>query len=225
VTEKRERKIVAIDGPAGSGKSTAARLAAEELGFLYLDTGAMYRAATWKAIRAGIDFGDREALARSAGGMDIRFRGGRVFVDGEDATEEIRTSDVTNSVYRLADVQGVRDAMVRQQRKLGANGGIVAEGRDIGTIVFPDAEVKIYLDASVSERALRRFRELEKKGVKTSLEEVEREIEERDRRDRSRKIAPLRAAEGAVVLDTTDMTIGEVVFAVVEIVSKRALSS
>lgn len=210
----RAQQIVAIDGPAGSGKSTVARLAAEKLGFLYLDTGAMYRAATWKAMRSGADFEDSEALAASAAGTDIRFGGGRVFVDGEDVTEKLRSPEVTGSVYRLADVQGVRDAMVLLQRKLGAEGGIVAEGRDIGTIVFPGAEIKIYLDASVSERAQRRWRELEKKGLGVSLEEVEREITERDWRDKNRKIAPLKAAEGAVVLDTTDMTVEEVVGAV-----------
>ncbi len=214
---RREKHIVAIDGPAGSGKSTVARLAAEKLGFLYLDTGAMYRAATWRAMRDGIDFEDREALARSAAGMDLFFKGGSIFVDGRDVTGEIRSREVTNNVYRLADVQGVRDAMVVQQRKLGAGGGIVAEGRDTGTIVFPGAEIKIYLDASVAERALRRHRELEKKGIDAPVEEIEREITERDWRDRNRKIAPLKAAEGAVVLDTTDMTVEEVVSAVAEI--------
>ncbi len=213
----REKQIVAIDGPAGSGKSTVARMAAEKLGFLYLDTGAMYRAATWKAMRSGADFEDAGALAASAAGTDIRFEDGRVFVDGEDVTEEIRTPEVTGNVYRLADVQGVRDAMVLLQRKLGAEGGIVAEGRDIGTIVFPGAEIKIYLDASVSERALRRWRELEKKGLDVPLREVERDIRERDSRDRNRKIAPLKVAEGAVVLDTTDMTVEEVVGAVTDI--------
>ncbi len=217
----RKKHIVAIDGPAGSGKSTVARAAAEKLGFLYLDTGAMYRAATWRAMRDGIDFEDREALARSAAGMDLLFEGGSVFVDGRDVTGEIRSREVTNNVYRLADVQGVRDAMVVQQRKLGAGGGIVAEGRDTGTIVFPGAEVKIYLDASVSERALRRHRELERKGIDAPVEEIEREIAERDRRDMNRKIAPLKAAEGAVVLDTTDMTVEEVVSAVVVITAGR----
>ena len=218
----REKHIIAVDGPAGSGKSTVARLAAEKLGFLYLDTGAMYRAATWKPMRSGISFDDREALARSAAGMELLFRGNSVFVDGQDVTEEIRSPDVTNNVYRLADVQGVRDAMVIQQRKLGAGGGIIAEGRDTGTIVFPDAGVKIYLDASVAERAARRHRELEKKGLDVSLEEVEREITERDWRDKNRKIAPLKAAVGAVVLDTTGMSIEEVVSAVIGISARPA---
>lgn len=216
---RREKQIIAIDGPAGSGKSTVARMAARKLGFVYLDTGAMYRAATWKAMRSGADMEDREALAASAAGTDIRFEDGRVLVGGEDVTDDIRSPEVTGNVYRLADVQGVRDAMVLLQRKLGAEGGIVAEGRDIGTIVFPGAETKIYLDASVSERALRRWRELEKKGIEVPLSEVERDISERDSRDRNRKIAPLKTAEGAVVLDTTDMTIEEVVGAVIDTAS------
>ncbi len=219
---ERKKIIVAIDGPAGSGKSTTARKAAGKLGFLYLDTGAMYRAATWKAIRDGVDFNDKEALARSASSMDLRFEGRNVLVDGQDVTEDIRAPGITGRVYLIADVQGVRDAMVLQQRKLGAEGGIVAEGRDIGTIVFPDAEKKIYLDASVSERARRRHEELRAKGVEVSLDEVEDDIRERDERDKNRKIAPLRPADGAVVLDTTGMGIDEVVEAIVKMAAETA---
>ena len=211
------RVIVAVDGPAGSGKSTVSRLAAEKLGFLYLDTGAMYRAATWKVLNEGVNLNDKNAVSEIAGRMSIEFKDGRILVDGAYVTEQIREPEVTKNVYLLADVPEVRRAMVVQQRRLGGKGGIVAEGRDIGTIVFPDAEIKIYLDASVKERAGRRYRELKEKKFEVSLEKIEEEIAQRDYRDMNREIAPLRAAEGAVVLDTTNMGIEDVVNAILKI--------
>ena len=178
-------RVIAIDGPAGSGKSTVARAVAERLGLEYLDTGAMYRAVTFEAMRRGIDPEDREPVARVARDLDLRMTpGGAVTVDGVDATIEIRGPEVTRAVSIVAANPGVRDEMRRRQREWAVErGGGVMEGRDIGTVVLPDAEAKFYLTASVEVRAERRYKELLSRGVATELETVRREVEERDRRD------------------------------------------
>ncbi len=211
--------VVAIDGPAGAGKSTTARLAAERLGFLYLDTGAMYRALTWKAAEEGVDFADEEALARLADRVRLELdppaEGGRIRVDGEDVTEGIREPRISRSVSFVAKVPAVRRAMVRLQREVGREGAHVVEGRDIGTVVFPGADVKVFLVASLEERARRRRLELASRGVEQSLEELVGEIRRRDEIDSGREDSPLCRAPDAVPLDTTGMTIDDQVAAVV----------
>ena len=208
----RKGHIIAIDGPAGSGKSTISRLVAEKLDYLYLDTGAMYRALTWKALQENSDLTNEKFLVGLAKKTVIKLTKDRkVFVDGADVTVPIRDPELTKRVYYIARVPGVRECMVALQRKIGKAGGVVVEGRDITTVVFPDAETKIYLDASVAERVRRRHKELKTRGYSTAVDEVEKELHSRDEEDRGRKVAPLRIADDAVVIDTTHMDIERVV--------------
>lgn len=205
---------IAIDGPSGAGKSTLSRLVARQLGYANLDTGAMYRSVALAAHRRGIDLADEVALGELAGHLEIRFvptgETERVLLDGEDVTEAIRTPENSLRTSRVAACPGVRRALVALQRKLGAQGGVVLEGRDIGTVVFPDAEVKFFLVATSHERGLRRWRELREKGQAVDLRQTISEVEERDRADRQREHAPLIQAEDAVVLDTTGLGIDAV---------------
>jgi cytidylate kinase len=218
--------VVTIDGPAGSGKSTTARLVAARLGYTYLDTGAMYRALTVKALREGIDPGDREALADLARSTEIDVRtypeGTRVLLDGEDVTDRLRSASVSRMSSPVAAVEGVRRRMVELQRRIGAGGGIVAEGRDIGSVVFPDADVKIYLDASLRRRAERRKKQLEESEGEVALESVEQELKDRDALDSTRDHSPLVVPDGAIIVDTTDITIEEQVKRVLDEVRKEA---
>ena len=208
-------QVVAIDGPAGAGKSSVSRQVAEELDFAFLDTGAMYRAATWRALQHNIPLDYPEALTASTREMALDLaetpEGLRVTVDGHDVTEAIRTPEVTREIYRLDQVPGVRRRLVDLQRAFGCRRPTVAEGRDIGTVVFPRARCKIYLDASLACRAKRRAAELEAKGVAVDLEELMAEIAERDAKSMNRADSPLRRAEDAVLVDTSDMTQAEVV--------------
>ncbi len=219
------RPVVTIDGPAGSGKSTTARMVARKLGYTYLDTGAMYRAMTVKALKTGVDLDDPDALARQARETDMAIRpdpdGTRVILDGTDVTDEIRTPEVTQASSIVAAAEGVRKRMVELQRQVGAGGGIVAEGRDMGSVVFKDAEIKIYLDASLGCRALRRKKELEAAGTAVDLEEMEKDIESRDIYDSSREHSPLIIPEGSIIVDTTEMTIEEQVKRVIQEVRKK----
>jgi len=213
--------IIAIDGPAGSGKSTVAKKVAEKLGFLYIDTGAMYRALTVKAINKKLDFADQEALATLSKDMDIELKQKdgslKVYLDKIDVTEEIRTMQVTGKVKILASLKGVRENMVKLQRKLGsASSGAVLEGRDIGTVVFPDAQHKFYLDASVETRVKRRFDEVKEKGFSVSLKEIEDDVVSRDRSDMTRTVGPLKKAGDATLVDTTNMSVSEVVKTILE---------
>ncbi|MGQ9629565.1 MAG: (d)CMP kinase [bacterium] len=226
----REGAVIAIDGPAGAGKSTVAKILALKLNYLYIDTGAMYRAVTLKALRQGVPLSDDSALARIAEESTIEFRwdrcGIRVLLDGEDVSEEIRTPLVSKYVSPLSALKSVRDVMVKRQREMAKScEGAVMDGRDIGTVVFPDADVKIYLDATVEERAKRRWRELRQSlGESVNPDAVEREMRERDEGDMSRAVAPLRRAEDAIYLDTTELTIDEVVGEIYGIVLEKLRS-
>lgn len=217
--------VVTIDGPSAAGKSTTARLVAERLGFLYLDTGAFYRALALKALREGLRAEEAGGLAAMARATAIDFTGSpaaaHVFLDGEDVTAEIRTPAVSEMASRVAAVPEVRRLLVAWQRALRARGPLVGEGRDLGTVVFPDAEVKIYLDADLETRARRRCRELHARGIAVELEAVREDLARRDERDRTRADSPLRAAEGAIVVDTSGMELEEQVKAVLDLVTAR----
>jgi CMP/dCMP kinase len=215
------RKLtIAIDGPAGSGKSSVARRVATLLGYLYLDSGAMYRALALKALRRSVPLDDENRLETLAKETHIELRaptaeheaaGAKncVFLDGNDVTKEIRSSEVAQAASRLATIAGVRRVLVAKQQRTGTGGGVVMEGRDIGTVVFPKAELKIFLDASPEERAERRWKEHQEKGDRMTLAEVFDEVVERDTRDRERKVSPLVRAADAVLVDNTAMGIEE----------------
>ncbi len=218
-----KRIVVAIDGPAGAGKSTIARRIAERLGFLYLDTGAMYRAVGLWALQTGTELDDMHRLEQLALSADIRFEDGgrKVYLNGEDVSEAIRSPEVSAAASKVSAVPGVRRAMVEKQRELAQSVSVVMEGRDIGSVVFPDADVKVFLDASPSVRTRRRLEELWAKEMTAEPEEVERQIEERDARDRSRSEAPLVQAPDAVYVDSTGLTIKQVEEEVLKVVRKR----
>ena len=215
--------VVAIDGPSGAGKSTAGRALADRLGYTYVDTGAMYRALTLKALRAGISPDHEDALALMARSTQIDLLdGGRgVRLDGEDVTAAIRSREVTAASSRVSAHPWVRRDMVERQRRLGAEGAVVLEGRDIGTAVFPDAEVKFFFDADPARRARRRQAELTASGSEVSLEELEREIRARDHADSTRTDSPLVRAADAVLLDTTELSPEEVVARMAAVVAER----
>jgi len=220
-----KRLVITIDGPAGSGKSTTARLVAQRLGYAYLDTGAMYRGMTVKALEQGIDVSRPEALAEMARRTEVRVetdpKGTRIIVDGRDVTDLLREPRVTRNASAVSAARGVRERMVELQRKIGLDGGIVAEGRDIGSVVFPQAEVKIYLEADLNCRAARRQRDLAQVGSSADPNKVEQEISARDRYDSTREHSPLVVPEGAVIIDNTDLTIEEQVDRVIEEVAKK----
>ena len=219
--------VIAIDGPVGAGKSTVAKLVARKLGYLYVDTGAMYRAVALKALRLGMDINDPIVMAMLAEATDIQLQqqgdgSVRVFLDGEDVTEAIRTPEVSEASSIVSAHEGVRKVLAERQKAMAELGGVVMEGRDIQTVIAPDAEVKIFLTASLEERAKRRWLELQQKGISVSYEEVLQEVKERDERDKNRTIAPLRKAPDAVEIDTTEMTPEEVAEKIVELARKRA---
>lgn len=230
---QHRKAIVAIDGPAGVGKSTVTRKVAKALGLLHLDTGAMYRAVTWQVLQAGIDFEDEPAIAELVSQSQICLTTNeelgeppRVWVDGVDVTQEIRSQEVTANVSAIAAQKSVRQELVKQQQRWGSKGGIVAEGRDIGTHVFPDAELKIFLTASVRERARRRQQDLkDQKLPLVSLEQLERDIEQRDYKDSTRAIAPLRQAENAIEITTDGLSIAEVTERIINLYHQQVSSS
>jgi cytidylate kinase len=207
--------VIAIDGPAGAGKSTVAKIIAERLGYIYIDTGAMYRALTLKALNQAYDLEDEKKLGTLAENTDIKLvKAGEdnlVLLDGEDVTAEIRDNKVSNNVSVVAKVAKVREEMVKLQRQMAQSGGVVMDGRDIGTVVLPDADIKIFLTASVEERAQRRYDELIDKGEDVDLEQIKGEIIRRDDIDKNREVAPLTEAEDAIYVDTTKLDIGQVV--------------
>ena len=198
----KKNVVVAIDGPSGVGKSTVSRLLAGELGFTYIDTGAIYRAVSLKASDAGIDPADDERVKSFCAVLEIVIGHGSISVNGEDLTERIRHPSTGPIASRFSASGGVREALLQFQRRLGGDGRVIMEGRDIGTVVFPAADIKFYLDASNDVRAERRWSELRDKGVEVELVSVKEEIEERDHRDANRALAPLRRADDAIYVDT-----------------------
>lgn len=221
--------IIAIDGPSGAGKSTVSKEVASQLGFSCLDTGAMFRAIAWKALECGIDLSDAQAVGKIAREYQIDFQcmEGEVLpsvvtIGGEDVSREIRTSRIDRSVSAVSAHVPVRSAMLEQQRRIGNAGNYVVEGRDIGTVVFPDAELKIFLTASARERAVRRLAQNRERGVGSlDFDEVLADIERRDELDSSRDAAPLRAADDAVQLDSTSQSIGQIVESICSLARKR----
>lgn len=219
---------IAIDGPASSGKSTVAKILAKNYGYIYTDTGAMYRSVTYLAIQHKISFSDEEGLVDLVERYPISFEqtaaGQKVFVAGQEVTEAIRQNDVTNGVSEVSAWSGVREKLVEVQKEIAKNGGVVMDGRDIGTAVLPNAEVKIFLVASVLERAERRFKENQAAGIATDFETLKKEIEQRDYLDSTREVSPLKQAKDAFLVDTTGLSIAEVVKRIEEIVEhKQAL--
>ena len=223
------RLIVAIDGPSGAGKSTLAKRVAKEFGLTYLDTGAIYRALALKVLRRRLDLADQVSLGQLVGSTDIDLmpRDGsvQVILDGEDVSGLIRTPEVSQMASKVSALKMVRERMLELQRRLGRAGSVVAEGRDIGTVVFPEAEVKIYLDASTEERARRRFEELRSAGRPVSLEETLFEMAERDKRDSERDLAPLRKAENAVLIDSSALDAEAVAERVIQAIRGKALEN
>ena len=216
--------VLTIDGPSGSGKGTISRLVAEHLGWRLLDSGALYRAVGYAAGAAGLDLSDAEAVTRCAETTRIRFRAApndgetRVIVNGHDATDELRTETAGAAASAIASIPSVRNALVELQLGFRRSPGLVADGRDMGTVIFPDAPFKVFLTASAAERAKRRYKQLKEKGLSVTLASLQSEIEARDTRDASRAVAPLKPANDAVLVDTTGMGIEDVVAKVLAVV-------
>jgi len=217
--------VIAIDGPAGSGKSTVAKLTASKLGFLYVDTGAMYRALTLKAIDMHIPLSDVKKLTAMAKSTEIELRQQdnkyRVFTDSKDVTENIRTEGVSKGTHFIASILPIREILWKKQREYRERYNLVMEGRDIGSKVFPDAQLKVFLDASVKERAKRRYLQLKEMGIDENADKIEKEISERDERDRQRSISPLLKLPDAFYIDTTSLTILQVVDKVISLYQKK----
>src|SRR5450432_923834 len=227
-----KKLIIALDGPAGSGKSTVARQVASMLGYLYMDSGAMYRAVALKALERNIPLENEEHLVALTRETHIELKSplpeqapeglnNRVFLDGREVTRDIRSGEVAQAASRLATIAGVRHVLVAEQQRGGAGGGVVMEGRDIGTVVFPQAELKIFLDATPETRAQRRWKEHQEKGQHLTLEEVFQEVKERDKRDRERKVSPLIRAVDAVLVDNTALGIEETARLIVFLAEER----
>ncbi len=222
----RERGLViAVDGPSGAGKSTISKALSRRLGYLEIDTGAMYRAMAWLARESGLDLENHEAVVSlsSQAEVELTLDNGttRVLANGNDVTTLIRTPDISMLTSKISALKPVRDAMLSLQRKMGAKGGVVLDGRDIGTVVFPDAELKFFLSASAEERGRRRFLELQGKGVQATLEETIKDVMQRDKQDMEREIAPLRQADDAILIDSTGKSIEQVVAAMEQYVVQK----
>jgi cytidylate kinase len=224
-TPQRKRLIIGIDGPSGAGKSTVARSLARRLGYVYLDTGAMYRAVALKAKEKSIPPDDETALFSLASSLQISFvaqkEGTHVLCDGQDVTEGIRLPEISRLASEISKRRAVREALVQKQREMGRGGRVVLEGRDIGTVVFPEADTKFYLDAETEERARRRFKELVEKGVEVNFKETLEEVSQRDHNDMSRELSPLKKADDAIFIDSTHRSVEEVVEEMVRIINER----
>jgi cytidylate kinase len=223
---KKNGLVIAVDGPSGAGKSTAARLLAERLRYIYIDTGAMYRAVGWKVKGEGIDPADEAKMADLCNRTEVTIKKDnndpRFFVDGIDVSGEIRTPEMGMTASAVSKSPAVRGRLLTLQRELGRHGGVVMDGRDIGTVVFPNADVKFYLDASADERGKRRCLELRAKGMDVDCAQITREIEERDRQDSGRAIAPLKKADDALLIDSSAMSIDEVLDRMLSEIGNRA---
>jgi len=220
----KKRLIIAIDGPSGAGKSTVSKLLAKKLNYVYVDTGAMYRAVALRVQEEDINLDDDEILSQLCLGINISFctenGASRILLDGRDVAEAIRSPDISLLASRVSAMKVVRDPLLMLQRKVGENGGVIVEGRDIGTVVFPDADIKFYLTALSEERSKRRYRELIANGEKVSLPKVTREMIHRDHNDSSRKYAPLKPSGDAIHIDSTNSTVEEVVEKLFQEISK-----
>lgn len=217
--------IIGIDGPAGSGKGTVTKIISNKLGLINIDTGATYRCVALKCLNEGINLEEKEKIIQVANNIDIKIEvakdGDIVFLDGENVTKEIRSKEVTNIVSQVSSIKEVRFAMVELQRKLAEGNDIIMEGRDICTYVFPNADVKIYLEASLEERANRRYKENQEKGINMSFEEVKNNIEMRDKNDKAKEVGALKLAPDSIVVDTTNKTVEEVVEEIIGIINKK----
>jgi cytidylate kinase len=217
--------VIAVDGPAASGKGTIAAAVAHALGFHYLDSGSLYRLVALQAVRTGTGFDEGEALASFAAHLDAAFLAGKILLEGEDVTADIRSEPVSAGASEVAVHAAVRAALIGRQRAFRRPPGLVADGRDMGTVVFPDAPLKVFLTATAEERARRRYKQLIAKGISVTMDSLLRDIRERDARDAGRAAAPLRPADDAVLLDTTELTIDEVVARVLSLWQERAAAS
>lgn len=217
--------VITVDGPSGAGKGTLCMLLAKQLGFHLLDSGAIYRVLALAAIHHGVDTESEEALVPLANHLDVQFIAEgelvKVILEGEDVSSELRKEETGNAASKVAALPRVREALLRRQRSFASAPGLVADGRDMGTVVFPQAEVKIFLDASAEERANRRLKQLQDKGLSVKFDHLLREIQERDDRDRNRAVAPLRPADDALVLDSTSLSIDEVVAQALEYIESK----
>lgn len=220
-----ERFSIAIDGPAGAGKSSIAKVLAKKLECIYIDTGAMYRSVGLGAIKQGLNYQDEEAVSLLMPNLDIKLKmseeGQQIFLNGHNVSTEIRNDEVAAAASKVATYERVREALVASQRAMQAETSVVMDGRDIGTVVMPNATLKIYLTASVNERALRRFKEYEAKGIEADLAVLTEEIAARDKQDMERKISPLKKADDAIEIDTTYMTIEEIVAHIIALLKER----
>ncbi|MTI48147.1 MAG: (d)CMP kinase [Firmicutes bacterium] len=216
-----EKLAIAIDGPAGAGKSTISKLVANRINLNYIDTGAMYRAITYKVINNGIEFDDKVEIIKLLNSTSIDFNHNHIYLDGKNVDKEIRENKISKNVSYIAKIKEVREKMVEIQRKIASNKSVIMDGRDIGTHVLPKADFKFYINASVEERGRRRYEELKEKNFDTTLKKIIEEIKNRDRIDSTREISPLRKSEDAFEIDTTNLTIDQVVDKIIKTIEKR----